>query len=549
MKTKKWIYRTGFLLWIFSGSSLPYASGQEEGLKAIDIEDLQAHMKFLSSDELAGRATADSSILVAAEYIAGELQKLNIKTIDDNKDYYQNYTLINSMYDWDRCRITIRNEDREIPINTGEFYLFPFPEGSVEITGEVVFGGYGISEPGQDFDEYSGVDVTDKVVIVMDGAPLDDEGNSRIENVSVSGYFRFFSKAMAAQRAGAKAVLYVYPPNSEYGGLLDEYPNFGSYITGSIKLKGDEGSGMNFMSGYTTKLIMADRNVAEHLLEGSGTTLESLQEKIDEELKPVSFTIPGISVTIRSAVTEKHLEVPNVVGFIEGSDPELKNEVIIYSAHFDHIGAKDEDNIFNGADDNASGSTAMLELAEAYSLLPVKPKRSIILLWVSGEEIGLFGSRYYSENPLISLDNTVVNLNMDMIGRVKSEADTGASIHMTTRESLFVIGGHQSSELMEINNNVFEKQSLTPDYSLNDRDHPERLYYRSDHINFASKDVPVLFFSTGIHTDYHTVRDTYDKIDFDKLYAVTKLVFILGYEIANRPQRISVDNPYSSWGR
>lgn len=275
--------------------------------------------------------------------------------------------------------------------------------------------------------------------------------------------------------------------------------------------------------------------------------MTELQDQIDNELKPKSFLIADKTITIKTTVKESRTEVPNVVGFIEGSDPELKNEVVLYSAHFDHIGERDDENIYNGADDNASGSIALLELAEAFQSLNQKPKRSIVLLWVSGEEIGLYGSRFYSNNPLISLKNTLVDINLDMVGRVKTEADSVNPEMISERESVFVIGGHQSKELLEINNNVFKKMQLKPDYTLGDLNHPDRLYYRSDHINFAQKDIPCLFITTGLHGDYHTIRDTYDRIDFEKFLKVTKLVYLLGFEVANRPERIEVDNPYSTW--
>lgn len=521
---------------------------QEEGLDAIDIQDLQGHLYFLSSDEMNGRATADPSIHAAARYIAGELKKLGLKAVDEDKDFYQYYTLIKNEYNWDSSRITMDQGGVMKGINEENFLLFPFKQENTDISGEVVFTGYGISSPDEEFDEYSGIDAEDKIVVIMDGAPLDEEGNSRIGGVSVSGYFRFFYKLMTAQRAGAKAVIYVYPPNSEYDNILDEQPGFRSFLSESLSMEGDNESGqMGAIPGITTQLIMTGREVADRLLEGTGNTLVDLQKQIDRELKPVSFTIPDRKVTIRTRVKESSLKAPNVIGYLEGSDPELKNEVIIYSAHFDHLGSRNGDHIFYGADDNASGTTALLELAEAFTRLKQKPKRSILFLWVSGEEIGLFGSRFYSSNPVVPLENTLVDINLDMVARVKTETDTGRSVFMSDRETVFVIGGHQSSQLCEINNRVFEKMGLNPDYSLGDLNHPDRLYYRSDHFSFASKDVPALFFTTGLHADYHTIRDTYDRIDFEKFLAVTKLVFMVGYELANLPERIVVDNPFSSW--
>ncbi len=522
--------------------------GQEEGLNSIELSDLQGHLYFLSSDELDGRATADPSIHTAARYIAGELKKLGLEAIDEDGDFYQYYTLIKSEYDWNETKIIMDQDGVTKSINEENFFLFPYSRENIDITGDVVFTGYGISSPGNGFDEYSGIDVMDKIVVVMDGAPLDEEGKSQIGDVSTSGYFRYFSKLMTAQASGAKAVIYVYPPNSEYRDLLDEYPMFESFLTQSVTMEGDDESSLSrMMPGVSARLIMTGREVADHLLEGTGKTLEDLQNQIDRELNPVSFIIPEKKINIQIGVKESRMKVPNLIGYLEGSDPELKDEVVVYSAHFDHLGSRGDEQIFNGADDNASGTTALLELAEAFTMLEKKPKRSILFLWVSGEEIGLFGSQFYSNNPVIPLENTLVDINLDMVARVKTEADTGSSVFMSDRETVYVIGGHQSTELRELNNQVFKKMGLAPDYSLGDLDHPDRLYYRSDHINFAQNDVPALFFTTGLHADYHTIRDTYDRIDFEKFLAVTRLVFMVGYEVANRPERIEVDNPYSGW--
>lgn len=244
---------------------------QKSGLELIDVNDLKGHMYFLASDELSGRATADPSIHVAARYIVSELKKLGIQAIDKDKDYYQNYTLIKNENDWDNTSISMKSKNEKRIINDDHFYLFPFSQEDLEISGEVVFAGYGISSPNEEFDEFADVDINGKIVVVMDGAPQDEKGNSKFEGVALSGYFRFFSKLMTAQNAGAKAVIFVYPPKSEYENLLQEYPFFKSFISGSMKMEGEEGSGqMNMIPGVMTKLILTGREVVDHLLEDSG---------------------------------------------------------------------------------------------------------------------------------------------------------------------------------------------------------------------------------------------------------------------------------------
>lgn len=226
----------------------------------------------------------------------------------------------------------------------------------------------------------------------------------------------------------------------------------------------------------------------------------------------------------------------NIWAFIEGTDK--KDEIVVVSAHYDHVGMKNGE-VYNGADDDGSGTVALLEIAQAFKQAEkdgFKPKRSILFLHVTGEEHGLHGSRYYSQNPLFPLDKTVADINIDMIGR----RDT---LHTNTNNYVYVIGSDRlSSELHTINeemNNKYTKMEL--DYKYNDRNDPERIYYRSDHYNFAKHGIPAIFFFNGIHADYHKPTDTPDKIEYDALAKRAQLAFALAWELANRPEKIKVD--------
>jgi Zn-dependent M28 family amino/carboxypeptidase len=205
--------------------------------------------------------------------------------------------------------------------------------------------------------------------------------------------------------------------------------------------------------------------------------------------------------------------------------------------------------INSGADDNATGCAALLSMAEAFQNLNKKPLRSVLFLWVSGEEIGLYGSKSYVNKPLFPLDKTVADLNMDMIGRVKEAADSTKDTPMTGPNSVFVITDNQSKELIAIAEAVDKKSVLDLDYSLSGRDHPLQLFSRSDHYNFVEKDIPVLFFTTGIHADYHTPGDVIEKIDYKKMELVTRTMYEIGLTVANRKTRLIVDNPFSTWGK
>ena len=224
----------------------------------------------------------------------------------------------------------------------------------------------------------------------------------------------------------------------------------------------------------------------------------------------------------------------NVLGYIEGTD--LKDELIIITAHYDHLG-KHDSLIFNGADDDASGVAGAMEIAEAFMIAKKEgygPRRSILIMPVSGEEKGLLGSEYYTDNPIYPLENTIANLNIDMIGRLDDWHDNGNYVYLIGSDRL-------SIELHNLNEEINAKYiGLDLDYRFNDEEDPNRYYYRSDHYNFAKNNIPVIFYFNGIHVDYHRPSDTIEKLDFNKIETITKLIFLTAWELANRDERIKL---------
>ena len=233
--------------------------------------------------------------------------------------------------------------------------------------------------------------------------------------------------------------------------------------------------------------------------------------------------------------SNKWIKGENVLAYIEGTD--LKEELIIITAHYDHLGIH-EGKVYNGADDDGSGTVAAMEIAEAFMLAKKDgngPRRSILVMCVSGEEKGLLGSKYYTDHPIYPLDKTVANLNIDMIGRVDDWHENGDYVYLIGADML-------SQELHDISEQVNEEFiGLELDYTFNEEDDPNRYYYRSDHYNFAKNNIPVIFYFNGVHEDYHKVTDTVDKIDFEKVQRIARLVFLTAWEIANRDERIVVD--------
>ena len=238
-----------------------------------------------------------------------------------------------------------------------------------------------------------------------------------------------------------------------------------------------------------------------------------------------------------SFFNNKYHDSENVVAFIKGS--EFPEEIVVISAHYDHVGMDSEGNIYNGADDDGSGTVSILEIAEAFKEAQndgYQPRRSILFLHVTGEEKGLLGSDYYTKNPIFPLENTVTDLNTDMIGRIDPK-------HEDNPNYIYLIGSDKLStqlhELSEEVNNKYTQFDL--DYTYNDENDPNRFYYRSDHYNFAKHNIPVIFYFNGTHADYHQPTDTPDKIEYDLMARRAQLIFYTAWEVANRDERLVVD--------
>jgi len=525
---------------------------QKEGLKKIDVPDLETHLGVLAGDDMEGRATGEAGLDKAAEYLRTEAQRAGLKAIDNDGDYFQNYTLVNKSMDTNKS--FIRVSQNNIPGNpiSYPFYVMNPDTNVLDLSGDAVFAGYGIRSEDEDYDDLMGMDLEGKILLIMNRGPLSEDGEENLlSNRNWKNFRSFQNKMPTLARKKPKAVLIVLNPKFSHNSLESLSPRMARYWSSSRYVK-ELGMGRNYSTPeMETKIIFIHREVAEEILKPSGKNLSELQLSIDSDLKPNSFEIPDTKIDIQAKFEIIEKPVPNVVGIIEGMDPELKNEVIVYSAHFDHLGIRDDGGIYNGADDNASGTAALVELAEAFKAEQNKLKRSVMILWVSGEEIGLYGSKFYTEFPLIPLENTVANINLDMIGSVRTERDKGMiygeKISVAGMDTIGLIGGHQSSELMKIHEHITKSVKINTDTSLNDPNHPYRYYYRSDHFNFAKNDIPVLFYSTGIHVDYHKVTDNYERINFVKLKKVTELSFLVGFKLATMPERIEVNNPFSEW--
>jgi hypothetical protein len=326
----------------------------------------------------------------------------------------------------------------------------------------------------------------------------------------------------------AKAVLFVADPALE-NDLSDNSISFGSSYQ-LIPLFRKQ------LVNFDINAYAISKNTANLLLARAGLTLQHLQDSIALWKRPASLIIPDLKTEIIINVTKDTVTSSNIIVCIEGSDPELKKECIIYTAHYDHVGKNAAGNIFNGANDNASGSVGLLNVARAFASLDTKPLRSVVFLWTTGEEEGLHGSNFYVDNPLFPLKKTIADINFDMIARSRREADNLASkegrFDITGKDTIRIISSGEDHDLVAIADEASKKSGLVP------IDEVKGIHFaESDHYPFYRKGIPILFFFTGLHSDYHQVTDDFEFIDTDKLVKVSKAGFLTGYFLANSPGR------------
>ncbi len=529
------------LIFIVTGNA--GAQKKDSGSAFITSEDLQSYVSFLSSPLLKGRKNGEPGLEIAQQYIISQAKLLGLRPAG-TRGFLQPYTMVITTIDQEKTSIEVLSDEKATKLNFPIYQYLPTGPSDFTVEGEVVFAGYGLRTETHKYNDFSGIKTEDKILLVMLRAPTDENNKYIFKETPWSSFSSIQVKFSSLLFTKAKAIIFVTDPKSGNFSLEEQFPDYAGVLSSTKLLKGEENA--VFQLPGLPKILFVHRAVADELLKNTGFTLEGLQKKIDSELKPQSFAIEGKKIKITEVSRTDETEYFNVAASIEGSDPVLKNEFVIFSGHADHIGGSG--NLINsGADDNASGCAALLSIAEAFQKSEKKPLRSILFLWVSGEEIGLYGSKSYVNNPLVPLEKTVIDLNMDMIGRVKEVADSTEETPMTGPTDVFLITDNQSKDLRAILEDIDKGTVLNFDYSLSPRDHPLQLFSRSDHFNFVKKDIPAIFFSTGLHSDYHTAGDTVEKIDFKKMELVTKAMFEIGYTIANRKARLVVDNPYSKW--
>jgi hypothetical protein len=502
-----------------------------EPISAFSAERYISDVIFLSSGEMQGRASGSPELELAADYIADEFRQAGLTPAGDDGSYFQSFEVTtgaelgaNNAF---QLGGTAQNlNDDFVPI------LFSH---TADATAPLVFAGYGISAPELEYDDYDGIDVTDKIVVVLRHEPQELDGESKFAGTEFTSHASFINKAINARLHGAVGIIFITDP-------LHEDEEVGA-ATRRIE-----------HADMRISAIHAKRDALLELFEDAGQDLAAIHSAIDQDLMPRSFEFSGefsgapsgAEARVATDIIRTRKNVRNVVGALEGSDPTLRNEWVVVGAHYDHLGLGDQSSlapsqigqVHHGADDNASGTAGVMELARLAANDEHEWARSALFIAFAAEEIGLLGSSHFADNPTVPLEAVNAMINMDMIGRI-------------TNDRLFVGGVGTSPGFQEMLEAANEATGLEPNQTAVglDLDFSDSGYGASDHTPFNIKKIPVLFFFSGLHTDYHKPSDTYDKINTDGALKALSLVHGVMDGMANGAERLAyveVERPQAS---
>lgn len=503
------------------------------GFETIREETLRADLTFLASDALQGRMSMQPGDEVAIQWIVAEFARAGLKPAAAGS-YLQPVDLIE--YRTDRARSYVTLERAGVQ----KQWKFPDVAGSfpsdIDVTGGVVFAGFGITAPELDYDDYREIDVHGRIVLIFDHEPQETNAASIFNGTGNTRYATIRVKVLNAQAHGAAGVLIAGEPNRKHPSNQERIARIGGSAARvppipSQALAGD--------ALHTPAAVISD-SVATELMTEAGASPSELQAAIDRDLKPRSRPLPATKVKLRYRnMSETAGQTWNVAGLLEGSDPELKAETILISAHHDHDGMNGSE-IWHGADDNGSGTVGVLALARAFVANARardggKPRRSILFVVFAAEERGLLGAFHMTDHPLRPLGTTRAMINLDMIGRNETESEQTRGLieipHDTTNR-LNLIGALYSPDYK----NTVELANKYVGLDLDDRfDHEAALniFFRSDQFPFVLHNIPAFWWFTGFHPDYHHTTDTAGRINYAKMAKILRLAYLSGFQFAS----------------
>ncbi len=495
-------------------------SARQEAVESITADELKHHLNFIAADEFRGRNTPSQELKIASLYIADTVQSYGLQPLMPDGSFFQKIPLAVQTVDPGKTymRLESGRTSREF-FFPGDFGISGRTLDDMEISGDILFAGLGFSSPEAEWDDLEDLDLKGKIVIILDPDLPDDHKLMTDENRRL---LRRRGSNIGAQ--GAAAVLTVISEERER-----EFKEKSFIFDNTPRCRMAENLKTTWISSATHPFLRADirHSAAEDILGISKDELQYMFETIKrgERVPGRKFRRKKMDISIETRTTSDRTY--NVVAWLEGTDQNLKEEFVLFGSHHDHLGAR-EGKIFNGADDNGSGTVAMLEIAQALTI--ARPKRSVILVWHTAEEKGLWGSRYFVQHSPVPVEKMSAELNMDMICR-------------NDPNQLYLIGSNKlSSELDAIIHAVNDKNfKLDLDYSYEDPQHPDNFFFRSDQYPYIQYGIPAVWFFCGTTEDYHQETDTVDRADFAKMEKVARLVYLTAMVIGDAPGLLKLD--------
>ena len=511
---------------------------------SIRKEDLRADLFFLASDAMAGRLTDTAENRIAVEFVKSRFERLGL-TPAAGESFFQTFNVVSAtLGSPNELEISIGDGPTRRPSPGQDFVTQRF-SGSARARGPVVFAGFGISWPERGHDDYRDL-VKGKIALVLTHEPGERDPTSPFNGVVRAERAVAWRKALAAQQHGAIGILFVDDVHNH-----PDPADLAATARGTWPENPGPRARRYTLTTWLDQLVIPaaqiSRSVAVDLVRPTGRTLTDLSASAEKAAGIVPVTIPGVEVELTTTVNRPHLPLRNVVGLIEGSDPNLRDEAVVVTAHLDHVGA-DGDQVWAGADDNGSGTVGLLEIAEAYALAGQagqRPRRSVLFLAFNAEERGLLGAWAYTEQPIVPLERTVAVLNMDMIGRNEEVPSDGGArfrgLEAQTAESnanAVELMGYSFAPALAA---AVERANASYGLVLRKRydNNESNLVRRSDQWPFLHRGVAAVFFHTGLHPDYHTPRDRPEKINYDKMETIVRLVHSVSWTLANQDRETS----------
>jgi hypothetical protein len=508
----------------------------QRGVDTITAAQIRDYLTFIASDEMEGRDTPSRGLDTTAKFIAMNLSRWGFKPAGDSGSFLQRIDLRRNRVDGEQTKVELNGD----ALKAGTDYL-PLG-GAGEMSGPLVFAGNGWFIKSKQMDAYKGIDAKGKVAVIF-GTSINfpPRGVSRAD-LGTQGE-DYLNAVDYARKVGVTGLIML--PDAQYQNSWEQnrrrLMERGSTVVAKFQPPTTETS---------LPMIVVSSQVANALLAGESKDAAAILSAGASGNLPDPFPLSAQKkLTASIGAKAEIIPTQNVVAIWEGSDPVLKNEFVALGAHYDHVGIcapGTADPICNGADDDGSGTTALLSMAEALFRAPTRPKRSTLFVWHCGEEKGLWGSRYFTEYPTVPLDRIVTQINIDMIGRSKKEDDTNPrNANLTGPDAVYLIGSTMmSTELGELVNAVNKSYlNINYDTRYDDPKDTNRFFYRSDHYNYAKKGIPIIFYFDGVHEDYHRAGDSPDKIDYQKMEKITRTVYMTLWELSNRATRPKVDKP------